>query len=1154
MSNSSNAAGNGRMGAGSPSYEASASGRLFSKRAREIQVEEGVAPPGLWGPMPSGPTTSSSLRDRENIIPESPQSNGFPEPTPLTTTEFQSPVFRRARAGTVPSRFSPGGITTTPPAVSGIPSTSRPSPAPSPFKANPPAVDMNELQPSVTETKSRLRSGSLNIPPRTNYVNPFGPSIFASSWSQTRERSHTNTGLPQIPSSPAQSSFSKEDEGSHMAPRTLDYLGLVDTPQTSRATLARPMGLNTLMEGQRTTTLQPFLADLSGMQRNLNRIRSYSVNAKEKYAADEEEEESSHMYSAQHSGTVTPSGANVGAMAAAQAQATAHALAVAAYANNMTPSRPRARTAGVLDSPPVNRLKSYLATPSKLDSMTSAADLRNEYFDLASGLEALKFAAMQGRPVSGDGGLASIEESQLEGPTRSLWLGNIPASTTTTSLIHIFQPFGTVESARVLTHKNCGFINYTIAEHAINARMALNGKEIFPGAGPTRIGFAKPSASGSNGAPTPNGGAYGSPSPDSNAKHGADGGVPLSKGASSTGANGIDGASNSFDLEIPKLEDLKDEMLEIVVEFGAEKDDLEKMGKMIDNAIEFNDFEPEIPAIPEPSHNRIHDAPKLRDIRKRIDNGNCSTAEIEEIALAMLPEVAELSSDYLGNTVVQKLFEFCSEEIKETMLVEIGPHLAEIGIHKNGTWAGQKIIDVAKTPAQMNKITDCLRPYTVALFLDQYGNYVLQCCLRFGTPYNDYIFETMLSRMWEISQGRFGSRAMRACLESHHANKTQQRMLAAAIALHSVQLATNANGALLLTWFLDTCTFPKRRTVLAPRLVPHLVHLCTHKVAYLTVLKVINQKNEPEARDIILKALFFSPGDKILEDILKDHQCGATLIFKVLTTPFFDEDIRAEVVQNIRNVLLKMKATPSQGYKRLMDEVGLSTRNQPNSTGNNGASKERDVNSAPSERRTSHASHHTGNINTPPTHGRNADNNVGTPPFYAVSPAMYDPAVIASAAAGQFSSAGPLDQQTLRALEQFNLNGMYAGAPPGSPAFQYQLLQQQMAAGRGAGAFFGVPGMAGFNGPQAAAAAAEQFRGQQGNSSIPPPGMGNPMIPGMGINPGFNPLVAQQLMAGGYPYAQMNGVPPMFAQQGQQQAPQQGGSHTGGGARRGGRR
>ncbi len=320
----------------------------------------------------------------------------------------------------------------------------------------------------------------------------------------------------------------------------------------------------------------------------------------------------------------------------------------------------------------------------------------------------------------------------------------------------------------------------------------------------------------------------------------------------------------------------------------------------------------------------------------------------------MLPEIAELSSDYLGNTVVQKLFEHCSDDIRDSMLAEIAPHMAEIGVHKNGTWAAQKIIDVCRAPSQMNLIVEHLRPYTVPLFLDQYGNYVLQGCLKFGASFNDFIFETMLSKMWDIAQGRYGARAMRACLESHHATKDQQRMLAAAIALHSVQLATNANGALLLTWFLDTCTFPQRRTVLSPQLVPYLVHLCTHKVAYLTVLKVINQKAEGDARDTILKALFFTPNDQVLEAILSDHACGSTLIFKVLTTPFFDEGIRSQVVENVKAVLIRIKAQPNQGYKRLMDEVGLSTRSGGGSSRDHSSNNERQ---RPASRQTS-GQHH----------------------------------------------------------------------------------------------------------------------------------------------------------------------------------------------------
>lgn len=464
---------------------------------------------------------------------------------------------------------------------------------------------------------------------------------------------------------------------------------------------------------------------------------------------------------------------------------------------------------------------------------------------------------------------------------------------------------------------------------------------------------------------------------------------------------------------------------------------------------------------------------------------------------------------------------------------------------KNGTWAGQKIIDVAKTPAQMQKICDCLRPYTVALFLDQYGNYVLQCCLRFGAPWNDFIFETMLSRMWEIAQGRFGARAMRACLESHHASKDQQRMLAAAIALHSVQLATNANGALLLTWFLDTCTFPRRRTVLAPRLVPHLVHLCTHKVAYLTVLKVINQRNEPEARDTILKALFFSPGDKVLEDILSDHSCGATLIFKVLTTPFFEETMRSEVVQNVRNVLLKLKATPSQGYKRLMDEVGLPTRNGvSNNTNTSNGPKDHPRDGVNNNSNASN-DRRGASQNSPANHNHNHhNNNRDLPPvsFYNVPPSGFDPAALA-AAASQMPQNGGFDPVTLRAFEQLSLTaGSLYGTPgpPGinNPALQYQaLLQQSM--GRPGPNFFGMPPpMGNYNGGQASQ---DQYRaGHPGSSPVPQPQQmaNNPMLGGMGGTPGvFNPL---QLMTG-YPY----GIP-VF------QPPQQQGNGAGSG-RRGGR-
>ncbi|CAI6334492.1 unnamed protein product [Periconia digitata] len=902
-----NAAAGARLGAGSPSHEFGS--RLYSKRAREIQAQEGLTPQ-MWGPPTSG--NSTPLRE---TIPESPSGDSFPDfnqappeaaPTGQTST-------RRARAGTLPSRFSPsaapGGLMS---ASSLLPKTSRPTPSTSPFKPGPNSATDSRgfIDPGSAAAKSallsRLRAGSMPqrpgfLPPSTS---PFGNSIFTTGWSSSRDRSSTLQSIASQPSngpgSPV-SSFSRESLADTDV-KTLDYLGLVDTPQPARATLA-PSDIELLLEGQRNAFAQNAPA-------SANRFRSYSVNAKEKYADDEDEMDPGY---GSYSGSMTPQdAASAYAIHEAVRQ---HNLEVQAFANFASATRPRARTAGVLDSPSQRMMRNYLPANSRLDNSLTAADLTEDAeFSLT---EAVKGLQLGGKPSS------NLGDDTLEGPTRALWLGNIPSSTTVSSLNVIFSAYGPIESTRVLTHKNCGFVNFENLDSAAQAKSQLNGKEIFPGAGPVRIGYAKvPSAAATPG----HNGIFPSPSPDPHTKATAEG---VTSSPNNGKAAGTRTESANAPLTTPELTEIRGDIVQIVKDLGATDEEQMRISGQVDEAIHFHQYLTDIPPVEEPSHTRVHDAPRLREIRKRIDNQSCSQPEIEEIAMNMLPEIAELSSDYLGNTVVQKLFEFCSEPTKEAMLREIAPHLAKIGIHKNGTWAAQKIIDVARSPALQKMVVDSLRPYAVTLFLDQFGNYVMQGCLRYSSPLNNFIFDAMLSRLWDLAQGRFGARAMRACLESHYATKDQQRMVAATIALHSVQLATNANGALLLTWFLDTCTFPRRRTVLAPRLVPHIVHLCTHKVAYLTVLKIINQRNEPEARDTILQALFFSANDQVLEDILIDQNCGATLIFKVLTTPFFDEKIRADVVQNVRNVLLRIKAQPAQGYKRLMDEVNLSTRGGP---------------------------------------------------------------------------------------------------------------------------------------------------------------------------------------------------------------------------------
>ncbi|KIW95842.1 uncharacterized protein Z519_02906 [Cladophialophora bantiana CBS 173.52] len=899
---------NARVGAGSPLHEQAS--RLFPKRTRELQSQTSLTP-NIWGPPTSG--TSTPLFE----IPESPNQDGFPDLVPLTETGINSPA-RRGRAGTLPSRISPVGT------INGVnvltSKTSRPTPSTSPFRPGSTSAAetafystaSNQANPGTSALLSRLRAGSM--PQRSSLLGPSGPfgqNAFSSSWG-TRTRAATLTSISSAddPMSPQPSGYSK-DGMSDSGVRTLDYLGLAEPPQHSK-----PDNLRQVVD-ESARPQDPNLSDvLAGFgMRNSSRFRSFSVNTQSKYAT--EAQEGGNNFPLFASGTLTPSAA--AALEAeyelVQEKVRLHNQAVQAFAVNASAARPRARTAGLVETPQRTSLRN-LAQPSA-DNLGMAFDMQGssamDQSTLADTLQNLSIA--ENVTLSYEG----VDESEVQ-VSRSLWIGSIPNSTTMSSLDAIFNRYGPIESTRVLTHKNCGFVNFESVEHAVRARQLLNGKEIFPGAGPVRIGFAKaPNASVSL-TPVQNA----TPPPGANGSAEAE----TSQARDATGSPaGSMNMQQTLNLPAPdRLTELQPEILQIVLDFGGQQSDLPTISANIESAIRYNRLEKEIAPIPEPSSTRMYDAPRLRDIRKRIDNGACGLQEIEQIAIDMLPEIAELSSDYLGNTVVQKLFEYCSEQTKEQMLTYIAPHLAEIGVHKNGTWAAQKIIEVCKTETQTRMIVDSLRPYTIPLFLDQYGNYVLQCCLRFGPPYNDYIFETMLSQLWEIAQGRFGARAMRACLEAHHATKNQQRMMAAAIALHSVQLAQNANGALLLTWLLDTCTFPRRRSVLAPRLIPHLVQLCTHKVAYLTVLKVINQRNEPDARDMVLNALFFSPNDAVLEQILCDQTSGVTLIFKILTTPFLDDNMRPEVVQNVSKVLTKIKAQPNQGYKRIMDEVGLSSR------------------------------------------------------------------------------------------------------------------------------------------------------------------------------------------------------------------------------------
>lgn len=72
------------------------------------------------------------------------------------------------------------------------------------------------------------------------------------------------------------------------------------------------------------------------------------------------------------------------------------------------------------------------------------------------------------------------------------------------------------------------------------------------------------------------------------------------------------------------------------------------------------------------------EAMRLRDLRKRLDEP-ISPQEVEELLRELLDEIVPLSSDYIGNTIVQKILERATVAGRMVVLERLAPHLATIG-------------------------------------------------------------------------------------------------------------------------------------------------------------------------------------------------------------------------------------------------------------------------------------------------------------------------------------------------------------------------------------------------------------------------------------------------------------------------------------------
>lgn len=395
--------------------------------------------------------------------------------------------FRRARAGTLPSNVSLAAqhfastLESTPDSAGY--DTDSFSQTSSPVAASPtvrPGLRHSASIASasaVTERNSRLRSGSLTLP-AGGLSNAFGPSIFSSSWL-------TNPRNPQIQTLDEIRSTTSLDSGvgDEFDVHTLDYLGLDDG--------SRPPPPATVSELRNQAQ-----AAIAGSLANPSRIRANTVSNPYRNRTtagsmlptthSEDENEMSEQYESAQSVDYDPSmvqttgfypqslinkGFKQAPHLASAARPRAVSVANLDDAARNAPGR-RSTTGGESSTyGEITASPTGLAPAANIVTVGHPAQptLRTDKLNMARtpGSPTVRFPngdrnayLSPGGPLSGRAVSPKIDSpsGQIQTPSRSLWIGNLDSTMTSEALIHVFAPYGAIESLRLLPEK-VGYIN-----------------------------------------------------------------------------------------------------------------------------------------------------------------------------------------------------------------------------------------------------------------------------------------------------------------------------------------------------------------------------------------------------------------------------------------------------------------------------------------------------------------------------------------------------------------------------------------------------------------------------------------------------------------------------------------------------------------------
>lgn len=226
---------------------------------------------------------------------------------------------------------------------------------------------------------------------------------------------------------------------------------------------------------------------------------------------------------------------------------------------------------------------------------------------------------------------------------------------------------------------------------------------------------------------------------------------------------------------------------------------------------------------------------EITEVRGRIvevaqDQGGCRFLQkkfeegIPEDCEAILEEVcvgsvaASLMTDPFGNYLLQKVFEYGTDDQVTRVMRCVLADMATISFSMHGTRSVQKLIECSQTPQRMQILIAALRPHVIPLIKDLNGNHVIQKCLqRHADEDKQFIYDSVQARLMEVATNRQGCCVLQRCID--YAGPEQRETLLSEILSHTLQLVQDPFANYVVQYIVEL-----NQSVLNARVIRQLLH------------------------------------------------------------------------------------------------------------------------------------------------------------------------------------------------------------------------------------------------------------------------------------------------------------------------------------------